>query len=109
MVHEGGDNFSVGERQLFCLARAILKKTRILIMDEATASIDVHTDAILQEVVATAFHKETVITIAHRVSTILDSDQIVVLSEGHVAEVGTPGSLLKKKTSIFASLVRNKL
>eukprot|EP00057_Strongylocentrotus_purpuratus_P008604 XP_011663078.1 PREDICTED: ATP-binding cassette sub-family C member 9 isoform X1 [Strongylocentrotus purpuratus] len=109
LVHEGGVNFSVGERQLFCLARAMLKKSRILIMDEATASIDVHTDAILQEVVATAFQKETVITIAHRVSSILDSDQIVVLSEGHVAEVGTPKSLLKRKYGIFASLVRNKL
>ncbi|XP_041458076.1 ATP-binding cassette sub-family C member 9-like isoform X2 [Lytechinus variegatus] len=108
MVYEGGDNFSVGEKQLFCLARAMLKKSRILIMDEATASIDVHTDAILQEVVATAFKEETVITIAHRVSTILDSDQIVVLSEGHVAELGTPESLLAKEDSIFASLVRAK-
>ncbi|XP_071477089.1 ATP-binding cassette sub-family C member 9-like [Diadema antillarum] len=106
-VSEGGGNFSVGQRQLFCLARAFLKKTRILVMDEATASIDYETDAILQEVVATAFRDRTVLTIAHRVATIMDSDQILVLDKGHVAETGPPGPLLAKEGGIFASLVAN--
>ncbi|XP_022081112.1 ATP-binding cassette sub-family C member 8-like isoform X2 [Acanthaster planci] len=106
MVTEGGENFSVGQRQLFCLARAFLRKTRILVMDEATASIDLETDAILQDVVRTAFRDRTVITIAHRVQTILDSDHILVLNEGRIAEYDTPENLLAQEDSIFASLVR---
>ncbi|PIK53498.1 putative ATP-binding cassette sub-family C member 9-like [Apostichopus japonicus] len=103
-VSEGGENFSVGQRQLFCLARAFLRDTKILIMDEATASIDMETDAILQKIVATAFHKRTVLTIAHRTATILDSDRVIVLDNGRVAENDTPGRLLQRD-SIFASLV----
>ncbi|XP_022081016.1 ATP-binding cassette sub-family C member 8-like isoform X2 [Acanthaster planci] len=105
-VTEGGENFSVGQRQLFCLARAFLRKTRILVMDEATASIDLETDKILQRVVATAFQDRTVLTIAHRVQSILDSDRILVLSEGKVAEFDTPENLLAKEDSIFSSLVK---
>ncbi|XP_070558012.1 ATP-binding cassette sub-family C member 9-like [Ptychodera flava] len=105
-ISEGGENFSVGQRQLFCLARAFLRKARILVMDEATASIDMKTDAILQNVVATAFQDMTVLTIAHRVSTILDSDTILVLSEGEVVEYDTPENLLKNEDGIFASLVK---
>ncbi|XP_077862008.1 ATP-binding cassette sub-family C member 9-like [Saccoglossus kowalevskii] len=104
-VKEGGDNFSAGQRQLFCLARAFLRKTKILIMDEATASIDLQTDARLQEVVAVAFSDKTVITIAHRISTILDSDLVLVLSNGRVMEYDTPQNLLKKDGSMFSSLV----
>ncbi|XP_071510282.1 ATP-binding cassette sub-family C member 9-like, partial [Diadema antillarum] len=104
-VSEGGENFSVGQRQLFCLGRAFLRKTKILVMDEATASIDYETDCILQQVVATAFQDRTVLTIAHRVSTIMDSDCILVLSKGKVAEHGTPEALLAKENGIFASLV----
>ncbi|XP_071490287.1 ATP-binding cassette sub-family C member 9-like [Diadema antillarum] len=106
-VSEGGENFSVGQRQLFCLGRAFLRKTKILVMDEATASIDFETDRILQEVVATAFQDRTVLTIAHRVSTIMDADRILVLSEGKVEEYGTPEALLAKENGIFASLVAN--
>ncbi|XP_071784445.1 ATP-binding cassette sub-family C member 9-like isoform X2 [Asterias amurensis] len=106
MVTEGGENFSVGQRQLFCLARAFLKKTRILVMDEATASIDLETDGILQDVVANAFKERTVLTIAHRVQTILDSDHILVLNEGQIAEYDTPQNLLAQEDSIFASLVK---
>ncbi|XP_033646525.1 ATP-binding cassette sub-family C member 9-like [Asterias rubens] len=106
MVTEGGENFSVGQRQLFCLARAFLRKTRILVMDEATASIDLETDAILQEVVARAFKERTILTIAHRVQTILDSDHILVLNEGRIAEYDTPQNLLAQEDSIFASLVK---
>ncbi|XP_033096645.1 ATP-binding cassette sub-family C member 9-like [Anneissia japonica] len=106
MVTEGGENFSVGQRQLFCLARAFLRKTKILIMDEATASIDMKTDGILQDVVATAFKNRTVLTIAHRVSTILNSDRILVLSEGRIMEFDSPDVLLAKEDSIFSSLVK---
>ncbi|XP_038050112.1 ATP-binding cassette sub-family C member 9-like isoform X2 [Patiria miniata] len=104
-VSEGGENFSIGQRQLFCLARAFLRNTPVLIMDEATASIDVETDRILQQVVATAFASKTVLTIAHRVATILDSDTILTLSQGEVIEHDTPENLLANPDSVFASLV----
>ncbi|XP_033647488.1 ATP-binding cassette sub-family C member 9-like [Asterias rubens] len=106
-VSEGGENFSVGQRQLFCLARAFLRRSRILIMDEATASIDIETDKILQEVVATVFADCTVLTIAHRVATILDSDTILTLSDGKVVEYDTPENLLTDPNSIFGSLVKS--
>ncbi|XP_071492094.1 ATP-binding cassette sub-family C member 9-like [Diadema antillarum] len=105
-VTEGGENFSVGQRQLFCLARAFLRNSKIVVMDEATASIDHETDKILQDVVADVFENNTVLTIAHRVSTILNSDAILTLSNGRVAEHDTPGNLLKQEESIFASLVK---
>ncbi|XP_072028464.1 ATP-binding cassette sub-family C member 9-like [Amphiura filiformis] len=104
-VSEGGENFSVGQRQLFCLARAFLNHSQVLIMDEATASIDHHTVQILQKVLSTAFAKQTVITIAHRVSTILDSDTIFVLQSGEIVENDTPEALLANDKSIFYSLV----
>ncbi|XP_072025842.1 ATP-binding cassette sub-family C member 9-like [Amphiura filiformis] len=105
-VSEGGENFSVGQRQLFCLVRAFLRNSRILIMDEATASIDYDTESILQDAVKSIFFDKTVITIAHRVSTILKSDTIVVLNEGEIAEYDTPENLLANDSSIFASLVQ---
>ncbi|XP_077866270.1 ATP-binding cassette sub-family C member 9-like [Saccoglossus kowalevskii] len=106
LVTEGGENFSVGQRQLFCLARAFLRKARVLVMDEATASIDMQTDAILQSVVSTAFADRTVITIAHRISSILDADTVLVLSDGNVVEYDTPKMLLDKEDSMFSSLVK---
>ncbi|XP_022110730.1 ATP-binding cassette sub-family C member 9-like [Acanthaster planci] len=106
-VSEGGENFSVGQRQLFCLARAFLRRSKILIMDEATASIDMDTDKILQDVVATAFADCTVLTIAHRVATILDSDSILTLADGEIVEYDTPENLLADHNSIFASLVNS--
>ncbi|XP_077982708.1 ATP-binding cassette sub-family C member 9-like [Glandiceps talaboti] len=108
-VSEDGENFSLGQRQLFCLARAFLRHARILIMDEATASIDMKTDAILQNVIATAFSDRTVLTIAHRISTILDSDMVLVLSDGHVMEYDTPENLLKNDDSMFTSLVHGSI
>ncbi|XP_077977977.1 ATP-binding cassette sub-family C member 9-like [Glandiceps talaboti] len=108
-VSEEGDNFSVGQRQLFCLARAFLRNTRILIMDEATASIDMKTDGILKTVIQTAFAGTTVITIAHRITTIMDSDMVLVLSDGRVAEYDTPQNLLSKKDSMFSSLVKGTM
>ncbi|XP_069754521.1 ATP-binding cassette sub-family C member 8 isoform X2 [Narcine bancroftii] len=105
-VTEGGENFSLGQRQLFCLARAFVRKSSVLIMDEATASIDMETENILQKVVMTAFADRTVVTIAHRVSLILDADQIIVLSEGTVAENDSASNLLSKD-STFAFLVKS--
>nr|XP_006820964.1 PREDICTED: ATP-binding cassette sub-family C member 9-like [Saccoglossus kowalevskii] len=107
-VAENGENFSLGQRQLFCLARAFLRNARILVMDEATASIDMQTDAILQEVVATSFNNVTVITIAHRVATIMDSDNILVLSDGKIVEYDTPENLLIDENSVFSSLIKGK-
>ncbi|XP_022080967.1 ATP-binding cassette sub-family C member 9-like isoform X2 [Acanthaster planci] len=106
-VAEGGDNFSMGQRQLFCLARAFLRKSRILILDEATASIDMETDDIVQKVLAEEFSDRTVLVIAHRVTTILDADRILVLSEGGIAEFDTPQNLFAKEDSQFAALVQS--
>ncbi|KAK1341321.1 hypothetical protein QTO34_017725 [Cnephaeus nilssonii] len=106
VVTEGGENFSVGQRQLFCLARAFVRKSSILIMDEATASIDMATENILQKVVMTAFADRTVVTIAHRVSSILDAGLVLVFSEGILVECGTVPELLANKNGLFSTLHR---
>ncbi|KAM9854428.1 ATP-binding cassette sub-family C member 8 isoform 3-T3 [Aulostomus maculatus] len=106
MVTEGGENFSQGQRQLFCLARAFVRKSSILIMDEATASIDMATESILQKVVMTAFVDRTVVTIAHRVHTILNADLVIVMKRGIILEYDRPQALLDKEDSVFASFVR---
>ncbi|KAK1335909.1 hypothetical protein QTO34_003708 [Cnephaeus nilssonii] len=100
---KAGENFSQGQRQLFCLARAFVRKTSIFIMDEATASIDMATENILQKVVMTAFADRTVVTIAHRVHTILSADLVIVLKRGAILEFDTPEKLLSRKDSVFAS------
>ncbi|KAL7992145.1 hypothetical protein Chor_016401 [Crotalus horridus] len=106
IVTEGGENFSQGQRQLFCLARAFVRKTSILIMDEATASIDMATENILQKVVMTAFADRTVVIIAHRVHTILNADMIIVMKRGVILEYDKPEILLEKEDSVFASFVQ---
>lgn len=106
-VSEYGENFSVGQRQLICLARAILRKSRILILDEATASVDVETDNIVQKTIREIFSDCTIITIAHRLHTILDSDRILVLEFGHVKELDSPANLISNPNTAFASLVRD--
>lgn len=105
-ISESGSNLSIGQRQLMCLGRVLLKLTHsnVLILDEATAAVDVETDKILQETIRTEFKDKTIITIAHRLNTILDSDRIIVLEKGEVAEFDTPENLLKKKDSLFYSL-----
>uniref|UniRef100_A0A8D3CMA1 ATP-binding cassette, sub-family C (CFTR/MRP), member 9 n=1 Tax=Scophthalmus maximus TaxID=52904 RepID=A0A8D3CMA1_SCOMX len=106
VVTEGGENFSVGQRQLFCLARAFVRKSSILIMDEATASIDMATENILQKVVMTAFADRTVVTIAHLVSSILDAEQVLVFSSGILVESDSAPNLLAQEESLFHVLVR---
>ncbi|XP_041934530.1 ATP-binding cassette sub-family C member 9 isoform X5 [Alosa alosa] len=106
VVTEGGENFSVGQRQLFCLARAFVRKSSILIMDEATASIDMATENILQKVVMTAFADRTVVTIAHRVHTILTADLVIVMKRGNILEYDKPETLLEQEGGLFASFVK---
>lgn len=95
---------SGGQRQLFCLARAILKSSRILILDEATASVDIQTDEIMQKIIHESFEGCTIIAVAHRLQTIRDSDQIAVLAEGRIVEYGGPDELLKNPQSRFRAL-----
>ena len=104
-LSEGGSNLSAGQRQLMCLARALIKKNcKVLILDEATANVDVDTDSIVQETIRTAFEDRTILTIAHRLNTIIDSDRIIVLEQGRIKEFDTPANLLKKKDSLFYAL-----
>jgi ABC-type multidrug transport system fused ATPase/permease subunit len=104
-IQDGGSNLSVGQRQLLCLARALLRHTKVLVVDEATANVDVHSDALVQSVLRRDFADRTVITIAHRLNTIIDSDRIVVLDQGQVLEVGTPAALLANPESAFSKMV----
>ena len=96
MVTEGGGNFSAGQRQLICIARVLLKKPKILVMDEATASIDNETDKLIQHMIRDKFANSTILTIAHRLHTIIDSDTIMVLDDGKIAEIDTPRTLLHR-------------
>ncbi|XP_010264828.1 PREDICTED: ABC transporter C family member 5-like [Nelumbo nucifera] len=104
-VLENGDNWSVGQRQLVSLGRALLKQARILVLDEATASVDTATDNLIQKIIRTEFRNCTVCTIAHRIPTVIDSDLVLVLSDGRVAEFDTPARLLEDKSSMFLKLV----
>ncbi|KAF9112024.1 hypothetical protein BGX27_004109 [Mortierella sp. AM989] len=106
MVLESGDNFSVGQRQLICLARALLRKTSLLVLDEATAAIDLETDALVQAIIRQKFTHCTILTIAHRINTVMDSDRIMVLDQGKVVEFDSPENLLKNDSSIFYSLAK---
>ncbi|EDK46913.1 hypothetical protein LELG_05094 [Lodderomyces elongisporus NRRL YB-4239] len=107
-VSEGGTNLSIGQRQLMCLGRVLLKlnHSNVLVLDEATAAVDVETDKILQQTIRTEFKDKTIITIAHRLNTILDSDRILVLEKGEVAEFDTPEVLLSDKNSLLYSLAK---
>ncbi|XP_051968145.1 ATP-binding cassette sub-family C member 3-like isoform X2 [Xyrauchen texanus] len=98
---EGGENLSVGQRQLVCLARALLRKTRILILDEATAAVDLETDDLIQSTIRTQFEDCTVFTIAHRLNTIMDYTRVLVLDKGQIAEFDTPGNLIAQKGIFF--------
>ena len=100
-ITEGGLNFSVGQRQLLCMARAA-PRPQILLLDEATAQVDKKSDMLLQRMIRKCFIDKTVLTIAHRLDTIMDSDRILVLDQGNIAEFDSPKKLLQKKDgSIF--------
>jgi len=107
IVAEGGSNFSVGQRQLLCLARAILSKNKILILDEATASVDKRTDQMLHESLHDSFGDATIIAVAHRLDTVIDHDYILVLGQGKVLEFGPPADLLNNKGGPFFTMVED--
>ena len=103
-VAEGGGNLSVGQRQLICIGRALLRKPRILVMDEATASIDAETDNFIQKMIRQKFENVTMLTIAHRLHTIIDSTRVLVMDAGHVGEYDAPEILLNKEGGLFKGL-----
>ncbi|KAJ3186105.1 hypothetical protein HK101_009741 [Irineochytrium annulatum] len=104
-VSPGGENLSVGQRQLLCMARAILKDPRIIVLDECTANVDMETDALIQRMIREELKNTTTFTIAHRLNTIIDSDRVLVLDQGKVIDFDTPANLLAKEGSIFASMI----
>jgi ABC-type multidrug transport system fused ATPase/permease subunit len=106
-VAEYGSNMSAGMRQMLVMGRALLKQCRILLLDEATSSVDFETDKEIQRTLREAFKSTTVLTIAHRINTIMDSDKILVMKDGFVAEYAPPQELLKDENSIFSEIVRH--
>ncbi|CAO3621789.1 unnamed protein product [Mucor fragilis] len=106
-VTEGGKNFSQGQRQLLCLARALLKRSRIVLMDEATASVDFETDKAIQKTIATEFADSTILCIAHRLHTVIEYDRILVLDQGHILEYDSPLKLIANPESSFYKMCRN--
>lgn len=106
-ISEGGENLSVGQRQLVCLARALLRKTKVLVLDEATAAVDLETDDLIQKTIRSEFKECTVLTIAHRLNTIMDSDKVIVLDRGEVTEFASPTELLENPKSAFYSMAKD--
>lgn len=104
-VYDGGSNFSVGQRQLLCLARAILRNNKILVLDEATANVDSETDKLIQQTIRRQFNNCTVITIAHRLNTIMDSDKVLVIDAGEIVEFDHPFELIQKHGGMFKRLL----
>ncbi|XP_022785081.1 multidrug resistance-associated protein 1-like [Stylophora pistillata] len=105
-IAEGGENLSVGQRQLVCLARALLRKSKILVLDEATAAVDLETDELIQQTIRREFADRTVFTIAHRLNTIMDYDRVLVLDSGSIAEFDSPANLISRN-GLFAKLVQD--
>ena len=105
LVDDGGSNFSLGQRQLLCMARALIRGSKVLLMDEATANIDEKTDHLLQQMIKTEFKDTTVITIAHRLNTIIQYDKILILENGRIADFDTPLNLIRKE-GLFSGLIK---
>jgi ABC-type multidrug transport system fused ATPase/permease subunit len=105
LVVDNGDNWSVGQRQLLCLGRVMLKQSRLLFMDEATASVDSQTDAVIQKIIREDFAARTIISIAHRIPTVMDCDRVLVVDAGRAKEFDKPSNLLQRQ-SLFAALVQ---
>merc|ERR1712217_714935 len=101
-----GGNFSAGQKQLICIGRALLKKSKVLGLDEATSSIDKHTDSLIQTLIRKHFKSTTVLCIAHRLETILDYDRILVLKRGKIAEFDTPQKLMQNENGLFSQMIR---
>ena len=100
-ISENGSNLSIGEKQLICITRAILRKTKIIVLDEATASIDYKTEEIIQKALNELLNDSTMICIAHRIKTVMNANKILVLENGEIAEFDTPKNLLENKNSLF--------
>jgi ATP-binding cassette, subfamily C (CFTR/MRP), member 1 len=106
IVEENGRNFSVGQRQLVCMARSLLARARILLLDEASASLDPVTDSLIQGTIRNSFPDSTILVIAHKIQTVVDLDRILVMSNGSMVEYDTPRALLSNKESVFSAMVR---
>ncbi|KAF9610290.1 hypothetical protein IFM89_021851 [Coptis chinensis] len=104
-VTENGENWSMGQRQLVCLGRVLLKRSKVLVLDEATASVDTATDNLIQQTLRQHFSNSTVITIAHRITSVIDSDMVLLLDNGLIMEYDSPSKLLEDKSSLFSKLV----
>eukprot|EP00549_Striatella_unipunctata_P000446 CAMPEP_0118676036 /NCGR_PEP_ID=MMETSP0800-20121206/1807_1 /TAXON_ID=210618 ORGANISM="Striatella unipunctata, Strain CCMP2910" /NCGR_SAMPLE_ID=MMETSP0800 /ASSEMBLY_ACC=CAM_ASM_000638 /LENGTH=946 /DNA_ID=CAMNT_0006571471 /DNA_START=562 /DNA_END=3402 /DNA_ORIENTATION=- len=107
LVNEGGSNFSVGQRQLLCLARAVLRKNKILVLDEPSANVDSRTDMLIQNAVSKSFAGATILAVAHRLDTVIEYDKILVLGDGKVLEFGAPADLLSIQNGHFTSMVND--
>ncbi|XBW38433.1 hypothetical protein QEN19_004021 [Hanseniaspora menglaensis] len=105
-ISDNGSNLSSGTKQLLCLARALLNKSKVLVLDEATSSVDAETDKIIQETIRSEFKDKTILSVAHRLDSILDNDKIIVLEGGELKEFDSPANLIDDKTSIFYSLCK---
>lgn len=105
-ISDGGSNFSLGQRQLICLGRALLRKNKILVLDEATASVDYETDSLIQKTINTEFSQCTVLTIAHRLHTVISADKILVMDGGSMVEFDHPHQLLKNENGYLTKLVK---
>ncbi|XP_035829879.1 multidrug resistance-associated protein 1 [Aplysia californica] len=104
---EGGQNLSMGQRQLLCLARTLLRRSRVLVLDEATAAVDMETDELIQRTIREEFNHSTVLTIAHRLNTIMDYDRVIVMDKGLIKEMDSPNALLSNTDSVFYSMAKD--